>query len=222
MGIIRADDYYLQHRDTYPEPLRLRLHRSLSWLKRAEAAEDLDTRFITLWIAFNAAYAREIDGRTLPGDRSDFRGFLRTVCRMDRDKAVYQLVWQTFSGSIRVLLENRFVFQPFWDFHNGKISEDAWLNDFAQAKRKAQAALAAQDTDTVLLVVFDRLYMLRNQMVHGGATFESRANRSQLRDACAVLSGLIPLILMVMQQNAGHDWGKPFYPYIEGEGGEYA
>lgn len=215
MNILDLEKHYHQHRNTYPEPLRLRLHRSLSWLKRAEAAEDLDTRFITLWIAFNAAYAREIDGRTMSGDRSDFREFLQTVCRMDQDKAIYELVWQTFSGSIRVLLENQFVFQPFWDFHNGKISEDAWLSHFTQAKRKAQEALAAQDTDTVLLVVFDRLYTLRNQMVHGGATFESRANRGQLRDACAILSGLIPLILMVMQQNAARDWGKPFYPYIK-------
>lgn len=215
MDIKASFDYYQAHKSAYPEPLRLRLHRSLSWLKRAQAAEDLDTRFITLWIAFNAAYAREIDGRTMAGDRSDFREFLQTVCRMDQDKAIYELVWQTFSGSIRVLLENQFVFQPFWDFHNGKISEDAWLESFGHAKRKAQAALAAQDTDTVLLVVFDRLYTLRNQLVHGGATFESRANRHQLRDACAILSGVIPLVLMVMQQNAAHDWGKPFYPYIK-------
>lgn len=208
-------DYYQAHKSAYPEPLRLRLHRSLSWLKRAEAAEDLDTRFITLWIAFNAAYAREIDGRTMSGDRSDFREFLQTVCRMDQDKAIYELVWQTFSGSIRVLLENQFVFQPFWDFHNGKISEDAWQEGFLNAKKKAQFALVSKDTDTVLLVVFDRLYTLRNQLVHGGATFGSSANRGQLRDACAILSGLIPLILMVMQQNPARDWGKPFYPYIK-------
>lgn len=207
--------HYHQHRDTYPEPLRLRLHRSLSWLKRAEAAEDLDTRFITLWIAFNAAYAREIDGRTMSGDRGDFREFLQTVCRLDKDRSVYRLVWQTFSGSIRVLLDNRFAFQPFWDFHNGKISESAWQEGFQHAKKKVQTALAAQDTDMVLLVVFDRLYTLRNQLVHGGATFESRANREQLRDACAVLSGLIPLVLMIMQQNAAYDWGRPFYPYIK-------
>ncbi|OBY90989.1 hypothetical protein A6723_020470 [Pseudomonas sp. AU11447] len=41
--------------------LRLRVHRALSWLDRAEQADDLDGRFIFLWIAFNAAYACEID-----------------------------------------------------------------------------------------------------------------------------------------------------------------
>jgi len=48
-------------RDGYPPDLNLRLHRALSWLKRAEMAEDDDGRFIFLWIAFNAAYAREIN-----------------------------------------------------------------------------------------------------------------------------------------------------------------
>jgi len=46
--------------DDYEEPYRVRLHRSLSWLTRADAeADDLDARFIFLWIAFNAAYAHE-------------------------------------------------------------------------------------------------------------------------------------------------------------------
>ena len=38
--------------------LSLRLHRALSWLNRAEQlADDPDSQFIFLWIAFNAAYA---------------------------------------------------------------------------------------------------------------------------------------------------------------------
>ena len=41
-------------RDRYPPDLNLRIHRALSWLKRAEMAEDDDGRFIFLWIAFNA------------------------------------------------------------------------------------------------------------------------------------------------------------------------
>ena len=42
----------------------LRMHRALSWLGRAETltGEDEDLAFITLWIAFNAAYAQEKPG----------------------------------------------------------------------------------------------------------------------------------------------------------------
>ena len=210
-------DYYYTHRDGYSEPFRLRIHRAISWLKRAEAcAEDEDFRFIALWIAFNAAYARELDGGFTSSERSSFSQFLRTVCALDTDRVLEKLVWETFSGSIRVLLDNRFVFQPFWDFHNGKLSEKAWQEDFTRARQKAHRALASRDTDAVLLVVFERLYTLRNQLLHGGSTYASQANRAQLRDACAILRRVIVPVLLIMQRH--HDrptWGQPFYPFIK-------
>lgn len=54
--------YFREHRDlqNYPENFRLRIHRALSWLKKAENSEDLDTKFISLWISFNAAYAENL------------------------------------------------------------------------------------------------------------------------------------------------------------------
>ena len=39
--------------------LQHRLRRSTSWLKRAGSEKDIDTKFILLWVAFNASYAIE-------------------------------------------------------------------------------------------------------------------------------------------------------------------
>ena len=75
---------------------------------------------------------------------------------------------------------------------------------------------AAQDTATVLFVLFDRLYTLRNQMVHGGATYNSSANREQLKDACKILGSILPVMLSIIQKNADKDWGKPFLSVCEG------
>lgn len=51
-------------------PFTLRMHRSLSWLKRAEAAgSDDDVAFICLWIAFNAAYAQDTGGTDITSER---------------------------------------------------------------------------------------------------------------------------------------------------------
>ena len=51
-------------------PFTLRMHRSLSWLKRAEAAgSDDDVSFICLWIAFNAAYAQDTGGTDITSER---------------------------------------------------------------------------------------------------------------------------------------------------------
>lgn len=69
-----------QERETQHSNLRLRVHRALSWLGRAEQAEDLDGRFIFLWIAFNAAYATEIDEQRRLSEQETFMAFLEKLC----------------------------------------------------------------------------------------------------------------------------------------------
>lgn len=49
-------------------------------------------------------------------------------------------------------------------------------------KRGARRAYLASETGTVLMILFDRLYVLRNQIIHGGATWNSSVNRDQVRD----------------------------------------
>lgn len=91
-----------------------------------------------------------------------------------------------------------------------------WEKAFLLAKNKLLYALEEKKTDKVLNVLFQRLYTLRNQILHGGSTFNSRINRDQVKDACAILSFLIPSMLEIMMQH--HDeveWGKPFYPVVK-------
>ena len=122
--------------------LALRVHRALSWLGRAEQmGADQDGRFIFLWIAFNAAYATEIDEQYRLSEQATFRAFLEKVVSLDREGRVAAMVWQEFPRSIRVLLDNKFVFQDFWSFRNGKLSEGEWERRFAEARRAAYAAL---------------------------------------------------------------------------------
>lgn len=46
-------------RGDFPEPLTLRVHRALSWLRRAEAEQtDEDVRFILLWIGVQCGLCR--------------------------------------------------------------------------------------------------------------------------------------------------------------------
>ncbi len=154
----------------------MRVHRALSWLDRAEQADDLDGRFIFFWIAFNAAYATEIDEQRRLSEQETFKAFLQKLCALDKKMRIDALVWQEFSGSIRVLLDNPYVFQSFWDHQSGKIDEATWRNRFAGGKRAAQQALASDNTPTLLGVLFNRLYTLRNQLIHGGATWNGSVN----------------------------------------------
>ena len=59
-------------------------------------------------------------------------------------------MWQEFSGSIRVLLDNPYVFRSIWDHQSGKIDDNAWKNRFLSGKRTAQLALASGNTLVLL------------------------------------------------------------------------
>jgi hypothetical protein len=55
---------------------------------------------------------------------------------------------------------------------------------------------------------------LRNQLVHGGSTWNSGINRTQVRDGAAILGFLMPVFADLMMDNPHQDWGKPFYPVV--------
>ncbi len=202
-------------RENHPTNLALRVHRALSWLDRAEQSEDQDGRFIFLWIAFNAAYANDLGDQERPREKQLFELFLEKLADLDQDDVLYKLIWSEFPGSIRVLLDNRFVYQPFWDFHNGRITEEDWVSGFERARQAANRALAAHETVTVLAIILDRMYTLRNQLVHGGATWNSSVNRDQLRDCSAFLGKLVPYVIQLMLDNPNVLWGDACYPVVE-------
>lgn len=67
------------------------------------------------------------------------------------------------------------------------------LHRFNASGAALNIALAAKTVPAALPQVFTKLYTLRNQIIHGGATYNSQINREQLKDACNLLNKLIPL-----------------------------
>lgn len=199
-------------RESLPPNLSLRIHRSLSWLQCAEQNDNEDSRFIFSWIAFNAAYAHEIDNRQEFRERRVLLNFFKLLLDVDDGNQLYQIVWSEFPNSIRMLISNQYVFQKFWDFQNQKISELEWRENFERSKVQANKALGRMETIKVLAIVFDRLYTLRNQLIHGGATWNGSVNREQLRDAERILGQLVPTIIHIMLNNRPGLIGQPCYP----------
>jgi Apea-like HEPN len=201
-------------RDAFPEALALRVHRALSWLGRAETeADDLDVKFILLWVAFNAAYASEIEAR-VGHEREVFGGYFHALVALDGDQLIYSSVWERFSQEIRLLINNPYIFAPFWSHHNGTPGYDDHGDRLVKAQSAVNKAFKDRDTATLLSIMFDRLYVLRNQLVHGGATWNSKVNRDQVRDGAAVLATLVPIFINIMMDHPTRDWGKPFYPVV--------
>jgi hypothetical protein len=191
--------------------LNIRIHRALSWLGRAEAeTDDPDVRFLLLWVGFNAAYAADITHESVSA-RDAFRRYFGLLLAADREHRIADAIHQRFSNEIRVLLANPFVYAPYWQ-HQATGDAPDWEDRLARDNRTAQIALMQGETDRVLATIFGRLYVLRNQMVHGGATWNSSINRDQLRDGVRILAWLLPLFLDLMMDAPGADWGTLHYP----------
>ena len=204
-----------------------RMRRAGAWIKRSEqkGTKDIE-RFMFLWIAFNAAYGNEaalrdfVEGKG--GKKSEshrFKAFLGSVVEQDRSDVLGKIMWDEFSGSIRELLNNHYVFQPFWKAIWGSARDVNWRVKFQNSVRRANRAVEKRDILTVLLIVFDRLYALRNQIFHGGATYPSGFGHEQIRDGSRIMASLIPAVIGIMQQDINRNpdsqtWGKVAYPHI--------
>ena len=197
-----------------PESLSIRVHRAISWLKCAEENHDkLDIHFITLWIAYNACYSVDEKLDTSLSEKDRFGDFVSKLVSHDAEGRIFNLLWNKFSGPVRLLIENEYLYKPFWDFHRGQPVK--WKKLHYQSILSANKFLANREVDSLLCVVLQRLYVLRNQLVHGGATCNSKVNRVQLKDACNIQKLLVPIIIDIMLDNGEEDWGDIYYPVID-------
>jgi hypothetical protein len=197
---------------TLPETLTIRLHRAISWLKSAEKQEgNLDIKFLSLWIAFNACYAVDINGFNSKPEKAKLRDFTSSLVEFDRVR-LYNLFWEKYSGPVRVLIENKFVFEKFWEYNRGEAED--YLPAFNKSIATALNCLSKENIEGLLEIVLERLYTLRNSIVHGGSTFNSKLNRAQLKDACNIMQLLVPIIIDIMLENNEHDWGEIAYPVV--------
>lgn len=200
----------------YPEALSLRVHRALSWLKPAEIEDDWDIKFILYWIAFNAAYAKAVPEDDASSEKDQMTSFFDRLVALDKEQKIYNAIWSEFSGPVRLLLDNKYVFAPFWRYQQSEVSQSDWKMWFATSRKLTQKSFMRQDTVNILSSLFPRIYTLRNQIVHGGATWQSAVNRDQVRDCTALLETLVPVFIQLMMEDIDGNWDMPSYPVVEG------
>lgn len=199
--------------EQHSEASRVRLHRAISWLSRSEKeTNDSDAQIIFLWISFNAAYAKLFGFENT--EREQLQKFIEKLVTNDSEKRLQKSLFEQFSGPIRVLIENKFVFEPFWRDLREHDDSGRWQLQFDESKKLALRAVMANQTEIVLTIVFDRLYVLRNQLIHGGATWNSKVNRSQIHDAVKILNSLIPIIIDLMLDHPDLEFGETLYPVV--------
>ena len=210
-------------RDGFPQDLSLRVHRAISWgLRSEDESEDADVRFLLLWVGFNAAYARIpptfAEGEKAPPEWQVFQGYFQTLVDIDEGGRIFSAVWEKFfrkDSSTFTWVRNKYVFAPFWEHIHGKPGRERWKSRLAASGREFNRARKEKDTVLLLTKVFDSLYTLRNQLMHGGATWDGDVNREQVNDGAEIMDWMLPIFIDLMMENPDQDWGKPFYPVVD-------
>ncbi len=205
----------------YSEHNARRMRRAWTWREQSRKAGSDEEKFLFLWIAFNAAYGDEPTGRyeDAPTESMKITEFLREIIKRDAGETIRTILWETYSGPIRILLENHYVFRPFWQYVRGEPMGEGWRRRFESRKERTRRSIGTGDVHAVFREVFGRLYQLRNQVFHGGVTFGEGWGRTQLRDGARIMEKIVPAILDVMQADIEKNpdsevWGKVAYPRV--------
>lgn len=205
--------------DKNEEEMGLRMRRAISWITRAEkeiAVPDYDAACVFYWIAFNAAYAQDIPetGRKSWTTSEEYKRFVETILQFDTGRTIASCIFEENHEMVLLMLEDQYVYKDFWLVRNGSFPAANWQNRFEKEVTNVRGILRGGDSRRireVLPVVFDRLYVLRNQLMHGGATWCSSVNREQVQRGAEVLAFLVPRFVALMLQNHSADWGPCFY-----------
>ena len=198
---------------SHNEGFYIRLHRAISWLKAAEENDDCkDLQIISYWITLNSCYAISGDVDRF-AESSKLTEFFEKVIEVDKHGTIYELFWTEFSGMIRILLNNPYIYKRYWLYQRGQVS--GWKEEFERDNLRAVRLLQNPDRSVELIqLAMRRLYQMRNQLIHGGATYKSSVNRDQVRDSANLLGRLIPLIIGIMLDNPEEAWGDIYYPVV--------
>lgn len=200
------------------EAFLLGLRRGISWLDRAQqmkrdvksADKELDTQVIFLWIGFNALYARDPqeDFGAIKEMEKYFENLLN--CSEKPKDNIYKIINGVLKEKIDRLKKNKYISRNFWNWVMGRYKE--WERDIQFRVWKIQS------TKRILRCVFQRLYVLRNQLMHGASTWVKTENKDQLIYGAEVMHYLLPIFIEIMlriPENEWEKWGKIWYPRVD-------
>ncbi len=206
----------------------VRLHRVCKWLGVAQALyagppqdqplgerELQDLGFITCWISWNALYSRWDEQGQAEAEFASMRTCLGDLLKVDREGFLAAWVYRE-REAIGAVMNNPFLYRHFW-LEVGREDGDLELMD--PIDRTLVTRLIDQQRWARLFEdLFGRLYVLRNQLIHGGATPGGSINRVQVAHGRILEGFMVAAIRAIIHGNdPWHDWGHLPYPVLEVE-----
>ena len=199
------------------------MRRAKSWLRKSKRARSNVEKFIFLWIAFNAAYGTRCPfGSKRQKEIERLEKFFKDILRLDDENLIRKTLKSEYSnsGPVRRLLENEYVYPKYWEYVRNESTIFS-RKKFKELADKVGEKLEWGSFSEALMEIFERLYTLRNQIVHGGVTYGRGLGGRQLRDGSRILGLLVPIILDVMRDDIRKrrdtpTWGRIEYPRHSG------
>ncbi len=198
-----------EQRSGHPTPIRF--HRACSWLQRVEAMDsddDLDLVLACRWIAFNALYGvwDEQHREPMP-DRASWRAYLDRMLGLDAGGGLAAML-EANRPLVMSLLEDEYLSKFFWEEPTDKRASQS-----RKAMYDARTWYQQQQWSLILERTLERVYMMRCQLIHGAATYQSRLNRKSLKRCAMMLEHIVKASMQVLiEHGADEDWGPLCYP----------
>ena len=178
----------------------IRTNRAIISLERAAGERNADTAYIHCWVAFNSGYGKNVDIETTD-ERTRFGDFFNRLIAVDQPGIIYHGVYDKFSEAVNFLLNNKYLFVPYWESLEGKIGKREWQGLFEKSRREISEAYVRHDLSLILAVLFGRLHLLHNQLKLGGSKWGSYKNQRSVRHGSEILTFSVPLCLTLMMEN---------------------
>jgi len=194
--------------DEKHQPVLIRFHRACSWLARVDQAapDDHDERLIFGWIAFNAWYGQWDDA--IGGPLSEKRAwplFCKKVVALDKVGRIGDMLDEHRQLVLKIV-DDQWISKQVWEEPDRSVNP-GWRNFHVRD------ALREKRWEAILQQTLTRIYFVRCQLVHGGATWNGSVNRTAVRRTSIMLGHILPtLIETIIDHGAEQDWGDICYP----------
>ena len=97
--------------------------------------------------------------RITPEERDKIRKFLKEIIKRDHKGGIKNILWGKYSESIRNLLRNPYVYNPFWQHVRGSARGNNWESRFKKTMKKLNRLLEKDKTDVdneMLILSFEK------------------------------------------------------------------
>jgi hypothetical protein len=198
-------------------PTSIRFHRACSWLARAEelaggvnAPGDTDLQLLSQWIALNSLYGEWDEHARMPvNDCECWKAFIDRVLKLDQTLVIQEILTDHRQLVEKILLDP-YVSKHFWQ---DPTLENA--RQVARQKRQVQSMYFEKRWLVILERLLERIYLVRCQLAHGGATWNGKLNRSTVERCSRMLDRLVRGFLLIWIRNGADEcWGTMCYPPI--------